>query len=34
MLKHLKQEGIDIEKPDSDNGKMTVTYDWKKVEEF
>jgi len=29
-----KDYGIDIEKPDSDNGKITATYDWKKVEQY
>jgi len=24
--------GINVEKPDSNNGEISVTYDWKKVE--
>jgi len=25
--------GVKIDKPDSNNGKISVTYDWKKVEQ-
>jgi len=32
--KHFKEMGVHLEKPDSNNGEVSVTYDWKKVEQY
>lgn len=33
-IKRLKGMGLDVEKPDSKNGEVSINYDWKKIEKY